>query len=110
MTEHTTKSDYSYQERLEWWFYFPGEKVVPINMSEEGMSLEDKFKLIKSQTKAQHFFLNSDVWLNIKTTRKSIVKDNLHPIKPIFHLIHTFLRPGNDQYDQNLLKNLLYTI
>lgn len=106
MTEHTTKSDYSYQERLEWWFYFTCEKVVPINVSEEGMSLEDKFKLIKSQTKAQHFFLNSEVWLNIKTTRKSIVKDNLHPIKPIFHLIHMFLRPRNYQYDQNLLKNL----
>lgn len=78
------KSDCSYQERLEWWFYFTCEKVIPINVSEEGMSLEHKFKLIKSQTKAQHLFLKSEVRLNIKTTRKSIVKDHLHSIKPFF--------------------------
>lgn len=57
MAEQTTRGDYSYQERLEWWFYFTRKKVVPINVSEEGMSLEYKLRLIK--TKAQHFFLNS---------------------------------------------------
>jgi len=50
MLESNTKSGNYYQERLEWWFYFTRKKIVPINMSEEGMSLGDKLKQNKNHS------------------------------------------------------------
>ncbi len=39
------------------------------------------------------------------------VRNAINPIKPIIsYLIHSFLRPQNDQYTENLLKKISYML